>query len=341
LAPQKGLYLSLDDILFTSLGLTEIADSFYKGGGELLLLDEVHKYPGWSREIKTIYDRYSKLRIIVTCSSALMLSKGEADLSRRAMVYSLNELSLREFIALKYKLTLPVYSLDQILKEHETIAGEVRAKIKPIMAFNEYLQFGAYPFFMHGEESYLSKLQQAVQTVIENDLPALENVSYGTVVRLRKLLGIIAGLVPFKPNISELSEKLGVSRDQLLRLLHLLELGDIIYQLKSDAGGMSFLAKPEKIYLHNPNIAAAITHTRTETGTNRETFLINQLSALHKVYYPREGDFRVDDKIILEVGGKNKTRKQIRQTPNAWLLKDGIEYGKGNTVPLWLFGFSY
>jgi predicted AAA+ superfamily ATPase len=341
LPAQKALYLSLDDILISTVSLSELADKFYKGGGQLLALDEVHKYPDWSREIKTIYDRYSKLQLLVTCSSALMLSEGAADLSRRSLVYNLNELSLREFVELKYGITFPKFSLKEVTDNHEKLTKEITTKIKPLMVFNEYLQHGAFPFFIQGPEYYSKRLAQVIALVLESDLPAIDNIAYGTVVKLRKLLGIIAESVPFKPNIAELSQKVNTTRDQLLRLLYLLEKASVIYQLRNDSFGMSFLTKPEKIYLHNPNIAKAITYSNTNRGTDRETFFVNQLSALHKIAFSPAGDFLVDNTVTFEIGGKNKPRKQIKGLENAFLVKDDIEHGTGNTIPLWLFGFLY
>jgi predicted AAA+ superfamily ATPase len=341
LPAQKALYLSLDDILISTVSLSELADKFYKGGGQLLVLDEVHKYPDWSREIKTMYDRYSKLQLLVTCSSALILSEGAADLSRRSLVFNLNELSLREFTELKYGITFPAFNLKEVTENHENLTNQITSKIKPLMVFNEYLQHGAFPFFVQGPEYYLKRLAQVIALILESDLPAIDNIAYGTVVKLRKLLGIIAESVPFKPNIAELSQKVQTTRDQLLRLLYLLEKASVIYQLRNDSFGMSFLAKPEKIYLHNPNIARAITYSNTNRGTDRETFFINQVSALHKVAFSGEGDFLVDNALTFEIGGKSKPRKQIEGLENAFLVKDDIEHGSGNTIPLWLFGFLY
>lgn len=338
---DKVAYLSLDDIIYSNQSVIDFVDWFYKRGGELLVLDEVHKYPEWSRTIKTIYDRYSNLRMIVTCSSALQLGKGDADLSRRSIILHLNELSLREYIEIKYGVSFPVFSLNEILTKHDEISSVVVSKIKPLQIFDQYLKFGSYPFFSEGEEFYHQRLSNVVNLVLETDLPAIDNITFGTVIKLRKLLSVLAEIVPFTPNISELSNKIGVTREQLYRFLFLLEKAEIIYLLRKQATGMSIMAKPEKIYLHNPNLSEALTHSKTNTGSLRETFFINQLSALYEVNYSSQGDFLINNQYTFEVGGINKTKKQIKDLKNSYLVKDGIEHGAGDTIPLWLFGFLY
>lgn len=338
---DRVAFLSLDDIIYTQQNVIDFVDWFYKRGGELIVLDEVHKYPEWSRTLKTIYDRYSNLKIIVTCSSALQLGKGDADLSRRSISLHLNELSLREFIEIKYGISFPVYSLNDIITKQDEISSLVLKKIKPLQAFDQYLKFGAYPFSLEGEEYYYQKLSNVVNLVLETDLPAIDNITFGTVVKLRKLLYVLAEVVPFTPNISELSDKIGVTREQLYRFLYLLEKAEIIYMLRKHAKGMSMMAKPEKIYLHNPNLAEALTHSKTNTGTLRETFFINQLSSNYEVNYSSQGDFLINNQYVFEIGGRNKGKKQIKDAENSYLVKDGIEHGTGEIVPLWLFGFLY
>jgi predicted AAA+ superfamily ATPase len=217
----------------------------------------------------------------------------------------------------------------------------VLKKIKPLQAFDQYLKFGAYPFSLEGEEYYYQKLSNVVNLVLEIDLPAIDNITFGTVVKLRKLLYVLAEVVPFTPNISELSDKIGVTREQLYRFLYLLEKAEIIYMLRKHAKGMSMMAKPEKIYLHNPNLAEALTHSKTNTGTLRETFFINQLSSNYEVNYSSQGDFLINNQYVFEIGGRNKGKKQIKDAENSYLVKDGIEHGTGEIVPLWLFGFLY
>ena len=341
LPKNVSVYLSLDDLIYSNLSVIDFVDWFYKRGGELIILDEVHKYPEWSRTIKTIYDRYPNLRIIVTCSSALQLEKGDSDLSRRAISFHLNELSLREFVEMKYDIVLPVFSLDDVLSKHEDITPIINQKLKPLQVFDQYLKFGSYPFFLESEDFYYRKLSNVISLILETDLPAIDNITFGTIIKLRKLIYVLAEVVPYTPNISELSNKIGITRDQLYRFLFLLEKAEVIYMLRQASKGMSIMAKPEKIFLHNPNLSEALTLNQTNAGTLRETFFINQLSAKHELNYSNRGDFYVDNQYTFEIGGKRKSKKQIVNIERSFLVKDGIEHGTRETIPLWLFGFLY
>jgi len=338
---ENAVYISLDDIIFSRVAPEDFIDWFYKRGGKLVVLDEVHRYPGWSRMIKSVYDRYPKLRFIVTGSSALILGTGGTDLSRRVLHLTLNELSLREFTEMKYDLTFAPATLKDLIEDHRNISAKISSVTKPLKIFDEYLAHGAYPFFKEGEQFYHSRLAQAVNSVLDTDLPALTNITYGTIIKIRKLMALIAEAAPFTPNILELSSKVGVSRDLMYRYLDMLEKAGLIYLLRRYASGNSIMAKPEKIYLRNPNLSIALTLNQTNRGTQRETFFINQMSVRHRVTYPGKADFNVDGKFIFEIGGKNKSADQIKGMPGSFIVKDDIEYGSGNIIPLWLFGFMY
>lgn len=341
LQPHEMLYISLDDILMSGFRLVDIAAWFYKNGGKLLLLDEVHKYPDWSREVKNIYDTYSKLSVVFTGSSILELKKGEADLSRRALEYHLHTLSLREFIALKDGMEFPAFTLTEVLKNHADIARDINTRIRPIMYFNEYLRYGCYPYFREDPFTYGQRLIATINLVIETDVPALVPVDYPSIVRMKQLTGIIAESVPFKPNIAKLCERLGARRETILRYLYTLDKAKVLSLLFSSADGLTQLGKPERIYLDNPNIMAALAGAHANIGAMRETFFINQLTQSNTLNYTEKGDFMVNNKYLFEVGGPGKTDKQIKSARNAYVVKDDIEYGLKNTIPLWLFGFLY
>jgi hypothetical protein len=338
---ENNAYISLDDIIFSRIAAEDFIDWFYKRGGELLAIDEAHRYPGWSRVIKTAYDRYPKLRMIVTGSSALMMGMGGTDLSRRVLNLSLNELSIREFAEMKYNLSFASYPIEALLEEHNGISANINSKTKPLKIFDEYLEHGSYPFFMEGVQFYHSRLARAVNSVLEVDLPALTNITYGTIIKIKKLLAVIAEAAPFTPNILEISSKVGVSRDLMYRYLDLLEKAGLIYLLRKNSGGGSIMTKPEKIYLRNPNLSFALTLDKPETGAQRETFFINQMSARYMVTYHGRADFAIDGKYVFEIGGKNKSSVQIKGIKNSFIVKDDIEYGIDNIIPLWLFGFTY
>jgi predicted AAA+ superfamily ATPase len=253
----------------------------------------------------------------------------------------LNELSLREYIALIHNIDIAVYNLSDIIKKHHDISAEIIRKVKPLVIFDEYIRYGAYPFINEGRAKYYERLETIVNLIIENDLQSVAGIEYQTMIRIKKLLYILAGIVPFKPNIAELSRKTGTSRDHLCRYLELLERADLILQLRSDNKSISYLAKPEKIYLRNPVLMYALGSGNANPGSIRETFFMNQLICGHDVTYANTGDFSVDSKYIFEVGGKNKTRQQIKGIKDSYIAADDIEYGFRDKIPLWLFGFLY
>jgi len=338
---EEVIFVNMDDLYFSKYALIDFADDFVKKGGKHLFLDEVHKYKNWSQEIKNIYDYFPKLKIVSTGSSALDIYKGNADLSRRAIHYKMNGLSFREYIELKYKYQFPVFTLNDLLNKSIKGIPEIPEKIKPLKLFEEYLQFGYYPFFLEGEVDFQIRLKQTVNQVLESDLPSIENIDFNAVHCLRKLISILAEIVPYKPNIVKLSQQVGVSRETLMRYLYLLERADMLMLLQSGTHGISKMNKPEKIYLNNPNLANALSDTKSNQGNIRETFFLNQLHVFHSVKSAESSDFVVDEKYTFEIGGKNKQHKQIAGLENAYIAADNIEYIQQNKIPLWLFGFLY
>jgi predicted AAA+ superfamily ATPase len=336
-----AVYISMDDIYFSAQNLVDFADYFVKHGGKYLFIDEVHKYKEWSRELKNIYDDHEELSIVFTSSSALEIYKAESDLSRRAIIYDLNELSLREYIALIHDIMIPAFRLPDILLRHSEICIDIIRKVKPLVMFDEYNRYGAYPFITEGRTRYYERVETIINMIIENDLQSIVRIEYQTIIKIKKLLYVLAGIVPFKPNIAELSRKIGTSRDLLCKYLDLLERANLISQLRSDNSGMSYMAKPEKIFLRNPVLMFALNEDNANTGTIRETFFLSQLMCRHKVLFSGTGDFKIDNKYIIEVGGPNKTREQIKGIKNSYIAADGIEYGFKDKIPLWLFGFVY
>lgn len=339
--PDDFLYASLDDLYFSKNSLVDFAGEFVKRGGKYLFLDEVHKYKNWSQEIKSSYDYYPELKIVVTGSSALDIYKGKADLSRRAILYKMNGLSFREYIELKHGINFPVLTLEVILENPSKPIRNILREIKPIKLFEEYIQWGYYPFFSEGLQDYTTRIKQIVNHVLEVDLPSVENIDFMAVHHLRKLLAVLSEMVPFKPNIVKLSKQIGISRETLMRYLYLLERADLLLLLQSGTKGISKMNKPEKVYLNNTNLFYALSKGMANAGSIRETFFYNQLRVGHNVLYAPSGDFIVDDKYTFEIGGKNKQQKQIRGIEKAFIAADNIEYSHHNRIPLWLFGFLY
>ncbi|MDR1975009.1 MAG: AAA family ATPase [Bacteroidales bacterium] len=340
-SPKEALYVSLDNIWFSGNRLYDLANDFDKQGGKFLFIDEVHKYENWSQEIKNIYDTFPNLNVIFTGSSMLEIYKGNADLSRRAVHYMLNGMSIREYLKLDQNIDFPKLTLEEIFKNHIEIAGEINEKIKPLLLFNAYLKQGYYPYYKEDKRFYLSKVANTINLVLESDLPAAQPIEMFSIRNIKKLLWIISKSVPFTPKITELASKVGVSRNSLLNFLTILERGGMVNLLQNGAKKLNSLAKPEKIYLNNTNLVYAFESNKPDIGNLRETFFFNQLKAVRDVTSSQRTDFTIDGKYQVEVGGKNKGHEQIIGLENAFLALDNVEYGFGNKIPLWLFGFLY
>lgn len=340
---ENVLFVSLDNIYFTTNNLYSLADDFYAIGGRKLYLDEVHKYPTWAQEIKNIYDDFPKLKMVFTGSSMLQIFKADADLSRRVRHFQLFGLSFREFLIFEGLLpkTQTPFSLEEILENHVSIAQKLNKEITLLPAFQKYLQYGYYPYYQEDIAGYGERVLQTFNTVMESDLPNVENIDFYSINRIKKLFYILSEMVPFTPNISQLSQMVDVTRTSLMNYLQLLEKSHSILLLKRKATGMRQMVKPEKIYLQNTNYNYALSAENPEIGNLRETFFFNQLQQNHKVTYTEQTDFCIDGKYHFEIGGKNKTTKQIKNLNNAYLALDGLTIGFRNEIPLCLFGFLY
>ena len=338
---NKVLYVTLDHIWFANNSLFDLGEEFVRSGGEVLLIDEVHKYKTWAQEIKNLYDFFPQLKIVFTGSSMLEIYKGNADLSRRAVHYVLHGMSFREFLLYDKQVKLPVFEFDKILENHIEYANIVNEKTKIIPAFRTYLESGYYPYYKTEKKHYHEQLLNTVNTVLEMDLPAVEAIEPFSIQKIKKLLFVIAQQVPFTPNIADLATQIEVNRNYLLNFLNILEKAQLISLLRQDVSGLRTLTKPEKIYLNNTNINFALENDKPDIGNIRETFFFNQLQAISSVTSTQKGDFKINDKYIFEIGGKNKGHQQIVGVENAYLALDNLEYGFGNKIPIWLFGFLY
>jgi len=339
---DRALYVSLDDLWFSAHKLVELVDTFVKHGGKFIALDEVHKYPDWSRELKNIYDDYPELQVVFTGSSLLEILNARSDLSRRALSYNMQGLSFREYLNLTDNTTFPAFSLSDILENHQDITSLVLKELKPLQHFRSYMQRGYYPFFQEGVAHYHSRLAEVVNFILEVELPLLRGIGVQHIHKLKNLLLVVAESVPFTPNISKISERIGIARNTLVEYLNALQEAGLTLHLHHDTRGVSRLQKPDKIFLENPNLAALLAEGKPDSGSQRESFFLNQLASKHRVEMPKGGgDFVVDGKWVFEIGGKSKSRQQIANLENAFIAADGIEYGTANRIPLWLFGFIY
>lgn len=341
LPTEKAAYFSLDDLYFTHHTLKETVSEFYKNGGLILVLDEVHKYKNWSQEIKNCYDFYPELKIIFTGSSIIDISKQEGDLSRRALLYELVGLSYREYLSMLKIIELPIISLDELLLNSTKIKKTLPSDFRPLQYFKTYLSYGYYPFGLADITSVHQRINQLIRTIVEIDMAEIEDFDIRNAKKILQLVYVIAQQVPFKPNISELALKTGIHRNSLNNYLHYLEQAKIINLLYPSGNSISTLQKPEKIILNNTTLLNALAEEKSLVGTIRETFFVSQLQTLHKVNISKKADFIVDRKYTFEVGGKNKGQKQIQGIENAWIVKDEIEMPLLNTVPLWMIGLLY
>ena len=337
----KALYISLDDLYFSDNTLSNLVENFVNKGGEHLFVDEVHKYPNWSLELKNIYDNYPKLKVAFTGSSLLEILNARADLSRRALVFELQGLSFREYLKFRQNIDLQPISLEELLVNHTQIALDINTKFKPLSFFESYLKSGYYPFYQDNSVFYYKQLQEIITMILEIELPLLRKTETQMIFKIKQLLYIISQSVPFKPNISTLANKIQVTRKTVMDTLVYLTDAGILNMIYKDQLGISLLQKPEKIYLENSNFAFALSTNEPNIGNIRETFFLNQVSEQHQVTYHERADFTVNEKYVFEIGGKNKTKSQIKGIENAYIVQDDIAFGVENTIPLWLFGLLY
>jgi uncharacterized protein len=346
---NKALYLSVDTPYFQAHNLFEFAREFHQIGGEALFLDEVHKYPDWSVHIKSIYDSLPDLKVVFSGSSLLQIAKQKGDLSRRAIIYNLHGLSLREYINFIHKKEYPLYSLEALTCDHQQIATDLCREIKPLKEFRDYLQTGYFPFFLEGTALYKFKVREVINHILEVDLPLVNRIEPRQVSKIKKLLYLLATGVPFVPNIAKLADATDISRPRLHEYLEKLQDAKLLNLVRSQGRGYEILTRPEKILLENSNLMYAIADG-VNTGALRELFFVNQLRNAHSIHpqlmestveLAASGDFVVNGLHTFEIGGKKKGFKQISGVENAFVVADDIEVGFRNKMPLWMFGFLY
>jgi len=345
---SEALYISVDNPYFKNISLYEFATDFEKYGGKTLFIDEIHKYKDWSTHIKSIYDS-TELKLIISGSSMIQIHAQEADLSRRVRLYRLANLSFREYLSFKGVAEFPSYSLDEIFENHVAIANDILTHIKPLAHFDDYLSRGCYPFMLQDEDDYTHLLMGIVNQILEVDMPYVTNINFSQIDKIKKLVYLLSTSVPLKPNISKLSVAVEVSRPTLLEYIHYLEIGSLTNSVNQKARGYGVVSKPDKLFMYNTNLMRAISKN-VDIGTQRETFFVNQIkSSLYNepslldenILLDIYGDFKVVNKYTVEIGGKNKSFKQIENIPNSFVVADEIESGFGSKIPLWLFGFLY
>ena len=343
---RRMLYCSADTVEFSTRTLVELAEEFVIRGGELLVIDEIHKYKSgtsdWSREIKLIYDTYPELKVTISGSSLLQILNSEADLSRRCIWYNMQGLSFREFLQFYKGIDLPVASFDEILFHTDEVCHEINTRCRPVPLFHEYLQVGYFPYYLEGEKRYYERVGNVIDYVIGTELPMVCKVETVNVRKLQMLLNVVAGLVPYEVDISKIALMLQSSRNTVITYLRYLSMSKVINLLYSDTQSLKKVQKPDKMYLENPNMLYALCLEKANIGTARETFVVNQLGYQHRIEYGKKnGDFKLDGKYVFEVGGATKNFDQVADIPDSYILADDIELPVGNKLPLWLAGLLY
>lgn len=335
LSTKDALYVSAESIYFANHTLFDTAMRFSQYGGRHLFIDEVHKYKGWATELKMIYDNLPSLQVVFTGSSVLDIYKGTADLSRRVLVYQMQGLSFREFLNMRFGTDVPAYSLQQIVDHEVVLPQQIE---HPLALFDEYIHHGYYPF--SNDYGYEMRLGQIVSMTLETDIPQYANYSIAVSTKLKELMQVIADSVPFKPNMSTIATAVKVDRNKLPDYFDLMSRAGLISLLREPTKGVRVLGKVEKVYLDNTNLAFALTTSEPDKGNLRETFFFNQMRVNHSVFNSPVSDFLIDGRTF-EIGGRNKGQKQIAEAEDGYVVKDGIETGFGNVVPLWCFGMNY
>ena len=336
---NEALFASLDNTWFANHSIFDLADEFYLNGGTHLFLDEIHHYPNWATEIKNIYDSFPKLKIVFTGSSLLQIYKSTADLSRRVVYEKLEGLSFREFLKFEKMGDFPVLSMKEIVENHQDIAFRITENLKIIPLFKKYLKNGYYLFYKEGLSKYEIKLQEAVNNVIDIDIPAIENIEFESRHKLKRLVAILSTLVPYTPNITDLSVAIDSNRNNTVKYLFLLANAKLLNLVSYKNKTIGDLTKPDKVLLNNTNLSY-LYGDNANIGSARETFFVNQLNAVSNVILAPQGDFMVDN-YTFEIGRKKKPFDQIKDILNSFVVADDIETGHGNKIPLWLFGMLY
>lgn len=337
----EALYCVMDSIYFTTHSLLDLAEQFYQMGGQHLFLDEVHKYPSWSKELKEINDLYPSLKITFSGSSLIQILNADADLSRRVLSYTMEGLSFREFLHFYKGISVPAHTLQELLSNADLICEEINRLCRPLQMFEEYLRVGYYPFYDGDEMEYYSRIENVVSFIIDQEMPAFCGVDSAYTRKIKALLLILAGNVPYEVNIAKLSAYLELNKNTVLNYLNNMQRAELVHLLYADNKSVTKMQKPDKIYVHNPNLLNALSE-HCPIGTIRECFVVNQLSVSHVVEYGKEsGDFKVDGKTTFEVGGNGKRFDQIADIPDSYILADSIEYPIGKKLPIWLIGLLY
>lgn len=339
---DEAIYISLDDPYFTQHSLLDFVEEYHQSGGKRVFMDEVHKYPTWSTELKNAYDSYPDMQFVYSGSSLLNILNAQADLSRRSVNYNMQGLSFREYLSFYHSINLPAFRLEDIFTDADSVCDIVLKACKPLKYFDDYLQYGYYPFYLEGSKSYYLKIENVVDMILEIELPQLCGVEVANIRKLKSLLTILSSNVPYSLDITKLSAAAGMSRNTILSYLNYMSRAGLLRLLYSDNVNIKKMQKPDKVYMDNPNLLYAISTTTVNIGTAREVFFTNQLGYRNNIEYSKtQADYTINGQYTIEVGGASKEGKQLKGSQDGYIAADNIEYALGNKIPLWIFGFLY
>ena len=339
---RQALYVSCDDAYFATHSLLDLAEQLYLTRGKHLFIDEIHKYENWSREIKEIYDSYPTMKMVISGSSLLSLTEGDADLSRRCINHDIQGLSFREFLHFYKGIEMPIYPLEDVLTNPASLIQEMNSKGRPVALFQEYLRNGYYPYYLNNETDYYLAIQQVVNHTIDDELTKICKVDVGNTRKIKALMTMLCASEPYQLDISKLSVQSGLKRETVVAYLNYMDKAKLLHLLYCDLVNAKRMQKPDKIYIDNSNMLYAWATTPVRIGTARETFVVNQLSAKHQVEFgKKKGDFKIDGIYTIEVRGEDKDSRQIANLPNSYILADNIETAIGHKLPIWVVGFLY
>ena len=338
-ADDEILYISCDYPIFSDVSLFELVDYFVKYGGKCILIDEIHEAKNFQRELKLIYDFFD-IEVIFSGSSAIKIT--DASFARRYSMFALPILSFREFIELKLDIKLESITLEDILSSHTKIAQEILSSFdeKILKLFQEYLKVGAYPYYFEDKNNFYPRLNDSVNTIFYNDIALVYNVSASKIMTLKKLLVNICSSSSFELSIEKLSKVVGISKTTLYNYIEYLHKAELLTHIVYEGKRFKNMQKPDKLYLANPTLFNIFCQNQN-IGTIRESFFISQVRYNSSIHYVNKGDFLIDEKYVVEIGGKNKSFNQIKDIPNSYIVADDIEIGFKNKIPLYLFGFLY
>ncbi len=337
---DEKLYISCDHPIFYEISLFDFVETFSKYGGEVIVIDEIHKIKDFQTQIKLIYD-FLNIKVYFSGSSAVELTN--ADFTRRYSMFHLSILSLREFIELKEDISLPSFELEKILEDHEKIAHQVINLLpnkKILKYFREFLDVGVFPYYFEDEDRYLDRINENINTILYTDLVSVANIDSSKIISLKKLLLSICVSNPMEMSLDALAKNVGITKPTLYKYIHYLSKAELIHHITHEAKRLKNLKKPDKLYLNNTNLFNALCFNKN-IGNIRESFFTSMLYNIKKIEYANKGDFLINETFLFEIGGKNKSFKQIRDIQNSFVVADDIEIGFGNKIPLWVFGFLY